>query len=141
MNKLKHIEIVGSAVIENPQREILLVKSPKWQDKWVMPGGHIEPMETIEEAVRREAMEEVGLKDLTFFGIICYGELINSTDFERPAHFIYFDVLFKTNDMNIILDKRELTEYIWVSPNKALEMNLGESYDKVIKEYIKFRQL
>ena len=140
MDKPKNIEVVGSAIIENPKNEILLVKSSGWRDKWVMPGGHIEPMETIEEAIRREAEEEVGLKNLTSLGIIYYGELINSKDFIRPAHFIYFDVLFKTDDTNVKLDNIELTNYIWINPKKALEMNLGESYDMVIKAYINFKK-
>lgn len=140
MNKPKYIEVVGSAVIENPKKEILLVKSSKWANKWVMPGGHIEPMETIEEAIRKEAEEETGIKNLISLGTLCYGELINSKDFSRPAHFIYFDVLFKTDSSNVVLDNIELNEFVWVTPEKALEMDLGESYDRVVKEYIKFRQ-
>ena len=57
----KGIEVVGSAVIENAQGKILLVKSPKWRNKWTMPGGHIEPGETIEEAALREVKEETGI--------------------------------------------------------------------------------
>jgi len=136
MNKPKYIEIVGGAIIENPKNEILLVKSPKWRDKWVMPGGHIEFGETIEEGTKREAEEEVGLKNLISLGIIHYGELINSKEFDRLAHFIYFNVLFRTNDTNIVLDKKELTEYLWINPEKALEMDLGESHDRTVKAYI-----
>lgn len=55
------VEVVGSAIIENPEGKILLVRSPKWHDKWTMPGGHIEPGETIEKALLREAEEEIGL--------------------------------------------------------------------------------
>lgn len=140
MNNPKYIEVVGSAIIENPKNEILLVKSSRWGNKWVMPGGHIEATETIEEGIRREAEEEVGLKNLTSLGIVCYGELINSKDFHRPAHFIYFDILFKTDNVDILLDGVELNEYLWIIPEKALEMELGESYDKVIREYIKFKK-
>jgi nucleoside triphosphatase len=137
MKKYKHIEIVGSAVIENSKKEILLVRHHKWGKKWVMPGGHIELGETIEQAIKREAEEETGLKNLKSCGIVCYGELINPKSFHRPAHFIYFDVLFKIKDGEVRLDKRELKEYKWVKPKKALKMALGEDYDKVIKDYLK----
>ena len=140
MNNPKYIEVVGGAIIENPKNEILLVKSSRWGDNWVMPGGHIEPMETIEEGVKREAEEEVGLKNLTSLGVVCYGELINSEDFYRPAHFIYFDVLLKTDNTDVLLDGVELNDYLWVAPEKALEMQLGESYDRTIKEYIRFKK-
>ncbi len=134
----KGVEIVGSAIIENSKGEILLVKSPNWHNKWTMPGGHIEPGETINEAVIREAKEEVGLS-LKSEGVITYGELIGSKDFYRPAHFIYFDILCKTNTFDVKLDNKELTEYKWATPQEALKMDLAESYDQTIKDYMKFR--
>jgi 8-oxo-dGTP pyrophosphatase MutT (NUDIX family) len=105
-----------------------------------MPGGHIEPGENIEDAQIRETEEEVGLK-VKPVRIITSGELIGSKDFYRPAHFVYFDILCKTDNENVKLDNKELTEYIWVEPQKALEMDLAESYDKTIREYLKFKKL
>lgn len=135
---LRGVEIVGSAIIENPEGKILLVKSPKWHNKWTMPGGHIEPGETISEALLREAKEEMGLP-LKSQGVIAYGELIGSKDFVRPAHFIYFDILCKTESKDVKLDNKELTDYKWVTPQEALKMDLAESYDKTIQDYMKFR--
>jgi len=140
MIKHNQIEVVGSAVIENVKKEILLVKSSQWGNRWVMPGGHIEPGESIENGIKREAEEEVGLKNLKSLGIVSFGEVIYSKEFHRPAHFIYFDVLFKIKNDKIELDNRELKEYIWVKPRKALKMDLAESYDKVIKDYINHRK-
>lgn len=68
------VEIVGSTIIEDGDGKILLVKSPKWHNKWTMPGGHIEPGEKIKEALLREAEEEVGLK-LKSIGVIALGLL------------------------------------------------------------------
>ncbi|OGL87764.1 hypothetical protein A3I42_01095, partial [Candidatus Uhrbacteria bacterium RIFCSPLOWO2_02_FULL_49_11] len=133
------IEVAGSAIIEDGEGKILLVKSPKWHNKWTMPGGHIEPGEKIEDAQLREAEEEVGL-NLKFVDIITFGELIGSKDFYRPAHFIYFDILCKTDNKNVKLDNKELKEYVWVEPQKALAMDLAESYDKTIKDYLKFKK-
>jgi 8-oxo-dGTP pyrophosphatase MutT (NUDIX family) len=135
---IKQIEVVCSAIIENSKKEILLVKSPKWGDKWVMPGGHIEFGETIEEAAKREAMEEVGLKNLKSCGIVSFGEMIASKEFYRPAHLIYFDVLFKTKSSEIKLDNEELSEYTWIKPRKALKLNLAIGYDKVIRDYLNY---
>ncbi|MBI4262217.1 NUDIX domain-containing protein [Candidatus Uhrbacteria bacterium] len=133
------VEVVGSAIIEDGEGKILLVKSPKWNYRWTMPGGHIEPGEGIEEALLREAEEEVGLR-LKSSGIISFGELIGPKSFHRPAHFIYFDILCKTKNKRVKLDNEELKEYIWVDPRKALRMELAESYDKTIKTYLKFKE-
>ena len=131
------VEVVGSAIIEDGEGKILLVRSPKWHDKWLMPGGHIEPGEKIKQALLREAQEEVGLR-LKYICVIASGELIGSRDFHRPAHFIYFDVLFRTTNKNIKLDNKELMEYVWVKPKKALKMDLVESYDDTIQKYLKY---
>ena len=55
------VEVVVGIVIENPKGEILLVKSPKWGDKWTIPGGHVDPGENIFKTAIREAKEETGL--------------------------------------------------------------------------------
>ena len=57
---------------------ILLVKEAKvllvrhiYEDEWYLPGGLVERGETLEEAIRREAREEVGaeIRDLNLFGV------------------------------------------------------------------------
>ena len=134
----KGVEVVGSAIIENEKGEILLFRSPKWSNKWTMPGGHIEPGEKIEDALLREAEEETGLK-LKPIKIIAFGELIGSKDFHRPAHFIYFDLLCKIGGGEIKLDNQELIEYRWVKPDEALKIDLAESYDQTINDYLKYK--
>jgi len=105
-----------------------------------MPGGHVEFGEKIEDAIKREALEEVGLTDLKPLGIVSFGEVINSKEFHRPAHLIYFDVLFKTTSNDIRLDIKELQEFAWVKPQKALKMRLAVGFAQVIKDCIKFRK-
>jgi ADP-ribose pyrophosphatase YjhB (NUDIX family) len=40
---------------------LLLVRHTYGARKWALPGGAVEPTETLSEAVRREVGEEVGL--------------------------------------------------------------------------------
>jgi diphosphoinositol-polyphosphate diphosphatase len=42
--------------------QILLVSSSKHKDKWVVPGGGVEPQEEPNLAAVREALEEAGAK-------------------------------------------------------------------------------
>ena len=131
------VEPIVGTIIKNKKGEILLAKSPKWHNKWVIPGGHIEPGETIEEAGLREGKEEVGL-DLKYLGVVGSGEMINNKDFHRPAHFIYFDVLCEVDGQEVKIDNDELKEYKWVTPQVALKMDLAGGTMRAVGGVIKF---
>ncbi len=131
------VELVGSAVIENDQGQILLVRSPKWHDKWVLPGGHIESGETVLWAINREGMEETGL-ELRSISVFNWGELINSKDFHRPAHFVFFDVYSKVVGGELKLDETELSEFQWMIPEQAFKLDLAESYKETIEAFTSY---
>ena len=133
------IEIVSGALIENDEGQILLTQSTKWGDKWVLPGGHVEPGETHFQASVREGEEETGLK-LEAVAIVHSGELIGSTDFHRPAHFIFSEVHCKVIGGELRLDEKELTTYKWLFPTEALEFDLAESYQDTLEAYIAYRK-
>jgi ADP-ribose pyrophosphatase YjhB (NUDIX family) len=61
---------VGVRVLLIRDQEILLVKHT-YQDLWYTPGGGVKRSETLEQAIRREAAEEVGaeLGQLDLFGV------------------------------------------------------------------------
>lgn len=58
-------KIIGVAVIWNDQREVLIDRRrPEgiMGGLWEFPGGKIEPGETIEECIKREIQEELGIE-------------------------------------------------------------------------------
>ncbi|MBN1311314.1 MAG: NUDIX domain-containing protein [Anaerolineae bacterium] len=55
------------AILLTPQNEVLLMRiHPPGNDEcfwWITPGGGLEPSETIEDGLRRELREELGIEE------------------------------------------------------------------------------
>lgn len=117
----RYPEPTVGAIIFNPDGKILLCKSHKWQNKYVTPGGHIELGEKMEDALKREILEETGLNiyDIKLIGI---KESIFSGTFHEKRHFIFIDYQCRTDSSDVVLND-EAEEYIWA------DMEHIESYD------------
>lgn len=49
------------AAIFNEQGQVLLLRQSYGDNRWGLPGGGVEPGETIYEAIQRECLEELGV--------------------------------------------------------------------------------
>lgn len=132
--KFTYPEAVATALIVNKDKKILLIKSHKWGDTYLLPGGHIELNETIFDAAKREGEEETGLKLKPLY-CVNVGELINDPAFHRKAHLIYFHIVCAALTENVQLDNEELNDFLWVDPEKALELKNFRS-PKTIENYL-----
>lgn len=54
---------VAAAVVLNPQGQVLVVNQNG--DSWSLPKGHVDPGESLEQAVVREIYEESGVREVT----------------------------------------------------------------------------
>src|SRR3989338_695896 len=115
-------KVTVGALIVNQAGKILLIRSPKWQNKMVIPGGHIEWGESIVTALQREIKEEVGIsiKEPEF---LMAKEFIFSEDYKKDRHIIYLEHLVRTDDPEdaVKLQTTEATEYLWLMPDEILE--------------------
>lgn len=71
---------------------IVLVKSKHWNGLFTLPGGTVNPNETIFEASQREVKEEVsGAQiDVDTFKIKNYCQIVNTSFYYKPIHAIVF---------------------------------------------------
>ncbi len=120
---MQYPEITVGAVIFNREDKLLLCKSHKWNNQYVIPGGHIELGEPMEAALIREIREETGLEiyDIRLIGI---KECIYSKTFHERKHFIFLDYLCKT-DMNEVTLNDEAEEYAWIDIDEMAKYDLG----------------
>ncbi len=91
------------AFIFNRRGELLLLQSHKWPGRYVVPGGHVELGERLEEAVVREAKEETGL-DVSEIEFINFQQFIHDPAFWKKRHFIFFDFACQTDDTRVQLN-------------------------------------
>ena len=124
--------------IFNPNGELLLLQSHKWPGRYVVPGGHVELGETLEQTVLRETKEETGL-DVYDVEFICFQEFIYDPAFWKRRHFIFFDYAVKTDSLDVKLND-EAEAYQWVNLQDALNLPI-DSYTRIsIERYIELHR-
>ncbi|MBS3080880.1 NUDIX domain-containing protein [Candidatus Pacearchaeota archaeon] len=129
----KYPEPTCGALIFNSYGKIFLMKSHKWRNKYVIPGGHVELGEKIEDALKREIKEDTGL-DIYEIEFICFQEFIFNDTFWKKNHLIFFDFACKTNSTEVKLNL-EGQEFVWVTLKEALKLPVEPYTRKTIEEY------
>jgi nucleoside triphosphatase len=123
--------VVG-AFIFNEKGEVLLVRSPKWENGtlWAVPGGHVEWGETIKAAVEREAFEEVGLK-VNFDSVFGVFDVIFPEKYHQKMHFIFLECRCLVKGKQIVkIDGKEIVEAKWFALKEGLQLPLEENTQK-----------
>ncbi len=117
--------------IFNQDDQLLLLKSHKWPGNYVVPGGHVELGERLEDAVVRETKEETGL-DVYDLEFIVFQEFVYDPSFWKPRHFIFFDYAVRTRATDVQLND-ESEEYVWVPLERAVQLPMDD-YTRVCVE-------
>jgi len=84
---MRRVDVVYAILTDDTKMKVLMVKNTG-RDTWSLPGGAVEPDETLEEAVIREAKEETGY-DIEVFGIMAVNEA-KLEQYQDHAIFITF---------------------------------------------------
>jgi nucleoside triphosphatase len=124
--------------IFNQAGELLLLKSHKWPGMHVVPGGHVELGERLEEAVIRETKEETGL-DVYEIEFINFQEFIYDPSFWKRKHFIFFDYACRTDSTEVQLND-EAEDHIWVPLDAAVNLPLDAYTRTSIDRLIEMRR-
>jgi nucleoside triphosphatase len=127
-------EPCAGALIFNPDGKLFLMKSHKWHDRFVVPGGHVELGETIEQALKREILEETGFEifDIKF---VCFREFIFGKAFWKKRHFIFFDFACRTTASKPKLNS-EAETFAWALIGDAQKLPLEPYTRQLIATFL-----
>jgi molecular chaperone GrpE len=115
------------------------MRSPKWKNELTVPGGHVEWGEKIEDALKREILEETGLSVENPRFLAAF-EFIKSEQYkDGQKHIISLNYLVDLSGESggVKLDVREGTEYFWLTPEEVLASDeIDESIKKDVGIYL-----
>lgn len=100
---------------EQGKLEVLLIHRPRYKD-WSLPKGKIDPGETTPECAVREVREEVGID-------IKLGIPLPSIEYQVASGLkVVHYWAARTEAVKVKPDGKEVDEFLWCSPERALEL-------------------
>jgi len=126
--------IVGSFIFNN-KGELLLIKSPAWNNKYTCVGGKVEFAETIERAVKRETKEETNLSisDINFLGV-SEAPKLNKEYKKDNKHLVFLNYKCRADKVGKIKLNEEATEFKWLKPGEWIKENNVSRFTKDVIE-------
>ena len=122
------------AIIKNSKGEILLEKRAKnvllYPGYWGLPGGLIEYGETIEQAIRREIREELGVDSK----VIKYAKKPMMNFAEKGKKLQYLDIPVYCKIKGKPMAKDETQDVKWFAPKEIKKMKMAYNHKEILKQ-------
>ena len=129
MSSKLHIVAITAFIKNSTKGKFLVVKRHKsevaYPGKWAYPGGKTERGQTIMDTLKREVLEEVGLK------IENEKRFLKDFTFIRPDDInvvgLCFEVTAKSDDVKI---SKDFEDYKWITPEELSELDHIEGMEE-----------
>lgn len=125
--------LAAGALIERGGK-FLMIRTRKWANKWGIPGGKVERGEMAHDAVRREVLEETGLR-LQDVQLVTVEECVDPDEFHAPAHFLLMNFTARAKKGEVRLNE-EAQEYAWVAREDLFALDLNGPTRRLLEEIL-----
>lgn len=112
------------------QKKILLVKLLYAHKKWSIPGGGVGRHESLEDAIKREIKEEVGIDLET---LVCIGMYKNTKEYKKDTVTCFVSYV---TDPYVVVDNIEIGQAEWFDLDKLPALRT-QSIEKILDLYRK----
>lgn len=126
------VVLTVDAVITDSEGRILLMErgTEPYKGAWVLPGGLVDPGETVEDACMREVEEEVGLKVRVVGPVGVYsapGRDPRGSFVSMAFHAVVIGGVLRTTS--------EARAHRWIAPDEVVDM--GFDHGLIVQDYRK----
>jgi ADP-ribose pyrophosphatase YjhB (NUDIX family) len=127
---------VGVLVIENGRALLVKRRNPPSANMWSLPGGHLEPGESILEAAERELEEETGVRAKAL-GIIDITDLfVRDQNGALATRYVIIDVIADPIDTSRLKAGSDAMEAKFHSLEEILSLDLTPSTRKFFEKLL-----
>jgi ADP-ribose pyrophosphatase YjhB (NUDIX family) len=129
--------MVGTGALIHDRSRILLIKRKFHPNKgkWALPGGLVELGERVEDAVRREILEETGLR-IKLERLL---DVLDDVHLDKTGkvrfHYILIDYLAKPLNADVRLNDESST-FGWFKPDELRSLNATKNTKAVVARYV-----
>ena len=101
------------------EREILLVQTHKWGNRWSVVGGKVRRHERLLDALAREVREETGLAVRPGAHLATFDQIRNSGYYQSGIQHIFVDYVVRADSKRVTLND-EAQAHLWIPAKEAL---------------------
>ncbi len=123
----------GAKCVIEHEGKVLLVRLSYAHKGWTLPGGKVERGESFEEGVRREVLEETGIR---LGGVTKFLSFMDDKDYKVDTIEVF---CAKVPDIFYVIDGFEIVDARWVSPDN-LPLPHPQRLEEIIRSWGDFKR-
>ncbi|WP_410768633.1 NUDIX hydrolase [Fontibacillus sp. BL9] len=113
---MRRIDIVYALITSPDKQRVLMVQNRDNRNTWTLPGGTVEPGETLVQALRREVREEAGI-EIDIHGVMAVNEVVFP---DKEEHFVLLTFRAEmTGGREVTMMPDEISAVSWIELERA----------------------